>query len=310
MTDAATVQSRIHAVAFGSIAVAFGVMAFKYWAYLVTGSVALYSDALESIVNVVTAIAALFAVRVSARPADRNHQFGHHKAEYLSAVLEGSLIVVAALLIFREAYYALLTPRTLEETGLGFFLNGVATALNGAWSWFLVTRGRAWRSPALVADGKHLLSDVITSLGVLVGLVLATASGYAMLDPMMAIGVALYILWSGYQIVLSSISGLLDEAVDADIEEQIRRVIKDNGQGALEAHDIRTRHAGRATFIEFHLVVPGAMSVFDAHVICDRVEDALEAELPGADVVIHVEPDDKRKPQTTGAVELDEGETR
>ncbi len=304
MTETAGLHTRIHRVAIGSIAVAFGVMGFKYFAYLVTGSVALYSDALESIVNVVTAAAALLAVRVSALPADSNHQFGHHKAEYLSAVLEGSLIVVAALLIFREAYFALLEPRTLEDTGLGFLLNAIATALNGAWSCFSCDARPAWRSPALVADGKHLLSDVITSAGVLAGLMLAALTGYSILDPLMAIGVALYILWSGYQIVMASISGLLDEAVDAGIEEQIRRVIKDNGQGALEAHDIRTRHAGRATFIEFHLVVPGQMSVFDAHVICDRVEDALEAELPGADVVIHVEPDYKRKPQTQGAVEL------
>ena len=306
MTEAAAVHRRIHTVAFGSIGVAFGVMAFKYWAYLVTGSVALYSDALESIVNVVTAVAALVAVKVSSRPADRNHQFGHHKAEYLSAVLEGALIVVAALLIFREAYFAILSPRVLDDTAAGFALNAVATGLNGAWSWFLVTRGRAWQSPALVADGKHLLSDVITSVGVLVGLVLAAMTGYAFLDPLMAIGVALYILWSGYQIVVSSMSGLLDEAVDAGIEERIRGIIQGNGKGALEAHDIRTRHAGRATFIEFHLVVPGKMTVHDAHIICDRVEDALELELPGADVLIHVEPEYKRKPQTTGAIELRE----
>lgn len=294
----------LHMIAAGSILVALAVMGLKYWAYLVTGSVALYSDALESIVNLVAAVAALAAIHVSTRPADRNHPFGHHKAEYLSAVLEGVLIVVAALLIFREAYDAIVSPRTLSGFGHGMALSAVATVFNGAWSAFLIRRGRKLRSPALVADGWHLLTDVLTSVGVLTGLVLAAVTGIDILDPLLAVAVAIYILWSGSKIAMSSLSGLMDEAADSDIQARIRVAIERSGGGAIEAHDVRTRQAGRVTFIEFHLVVPGAMSVLEAHAICDRLEAALEADIEGSEVVIHVEPEHKAKERSKGTIPL------
>jgi cation diffusion facilitator family transporter len=294
----------LHLIAMGSIAVALVVMGLKYAAYVLTGSVALYSDALESIVNLVTAIAALVAINVSTRPADKNHPFGHHKAEYLSAVLEGALIVVAALLIFKEAYSALVAPRAIEDFGTGAAVSGLATLINGGWSAYLIRRGRALRSPALVADGWHLLSDVLTSVGVIGGLLLAGATGLHVLDPLIAIAVAAYILWSGSRIAMASMSGLLDEAADADIQMRIREAIRRSGDGALQAHDVRTRQAGRAIFIEFHLVVPGSMTVDAAHEICDRLEAALEAEIEGSEVVIHVEPDHKAKARSSGAIPL------
>lgn len=290
-------------VAAGSIAIACIVMAIKYLAYVLTGSVALYSDALESIVNVLTAIAAFMAIRISLRPPDSEHPFGHHKAEYLSAVIEGALIIVAAMLIMREAYDAVIRPRTLTEPVLGLAVNGLATLINAAWATFLITRGRGWGSMALVADGRHIMADVVTSLGVLAGLALATITGFTLLDPLMACLVALHILWSGYQLAYESMSGLLDERAAPEIETRIHNAIAANGQGALQAHDIRTRHAGRMTFIEFHLVVPGEMTVQAAHEICDRLEDAIEAELQNADVVIHVEPLEKAK--AVGALALD-----
>lgn len=288
---------RLNRIAAISIAVAIAVMAIKYLAYLRTGSVALYSDALESIVNVITAIVALIAVRVGAQPADRNHQFGHHKAEYISAVLEGALIIVAAILILTAAAEALLRPRQLTQPLEGIAINAVATALNGGWSWFLISRGRAWRSPALAADGWHLFSDVATSLGVLAGLLLAAATGLAMLDPLLAAAVALHILWIGWRLMRGSASGLMDEAVTAEVAAEINRVIAGNAIGALQIHDLRTRIAGRATFIEFHLVVPGGMTVAMSHEICDRLEAALEKAIDGADVLIHVEPDSEAKPR-------------
>jgi cation diffusion facilitator family transporter len=292
----------ISRVAFLSITVALSVMALKYVAYLLTGSVALYSDALESIVNLMTAIAALAAVRVSAQPPDKRHPFGHHKAEYFSAVLEGVLIVIAAILIIREAWDAVLHPRSLTQAYEGMTVNGLATAINGAWSWYLISRGKLWRSPALVADGWHLFTDVATSVGVLAGLILAEVTGWTILDPLLAVAVALNILWAGYKIVEDSVGGLMDESVSGEIQDKIHAAIKSNGGGATQAHDIRTRHAGAATFIEFHLVVPGSMSVHEAHEICDRIEEALEAEIAGADVSIHVEPDHKAK--TKGVVDL------
>jgi cation diffusion facilitator family transporter len=293
---------QISLAAAAGIVIALVVMGIKYIAYWITGSVALYSDALESIVNVVTAVAALVAIQVSSRPADSDHPFGHHKAEYFAAVLEGALIIVAALLILNQAFAAFQHPPAVTHPIGGMVINAIATLINAVWSKFLITKGRAWRSPALVADGWHVLTDVWTSLGVLLGLALAWLTGWLWLDPVLATLVAIHILWTGYRLTMGSLSGLLDEAVSPDIQAQIHAAIKSNGDGAHQVHDIRTRHAGRATFIEFHLVVPGDMSVRESHAICDRLEDALESTIPGSDITIHVEPDHKAK--ASGAVEI------
>ena len=290
-----TTADKLKLAAIASIAVAVVVLALKYLAYWVTGSVALYSDALESIVNLITALVALYAIHVSAQPADRRHQFGHHKAEYFSAVLEGVLIVVAALLIFHEAYDAFLRPRTLSEPAQGLAINAVATVLNAGWSYFLLTWGRSQRSPALVGDGWHLLTDVATSVGVIIGLLLAMLTGWQLLDPALAALVAANILWAGWRLVRESVSGLMDEAVTSEVAQHIRQVISDNAQGAIEAHDVKTRTAGRVTFIEFHLVVPGSMTVAASHLICNRIEEALTKDVHGAQVLIHVEPEEEAK---------------
>jgi cation diffusion facilitator family transporter len=286
---------KLRLAAIASIAVAGIVLGLKYLAYWVTGSVALYSDALESIVNLITALVALYAIHVSAQPADRRHQFGHHKAEYFSAVIEGVLIVVAALLIFHEAYDAFLRPRALSEPMRGLVINGVATAINAGWCYFLLTWGRRQRSPALVGDGWHLLTDVATSVGVIAGLLLASLTGWQSLDPALAALVGANILWAGWRLVRESVSGLMDEAVTVEAAGHIRQVISDNAQGAIEAHDVKTRAAGRVTFIEFHLVVPGSMTVAASHQICDRIEQALQASVHGAQVLIHVEPEEEAK---------------
>lgn len=284
---------RLKLVALVSIAVAAVVTGLKFLAYWSTGSAALYSDALESIVNVTTAVIALYTIHVALQPADRRHQFGHHKAEYISAVVVGVLIVVAALLILHEAYDAYLRPRVLGDLRTGIGLNALATIINGAWCAFLIRWGRAQRSPALVADGWHLFTDVATSVGVLAGLGLATITGWQVLDPALAAVVALNILWAGWRLMRESVSGLMDEAVTAEVARRIREVIAANSEGAIEAHDVLTRIAGRMTFIEFHLVVPGTMTVAASHAICDRLEEALSDAVPGARVLIHVEPDEE-----------------
>ncbi|KAB2941797.1 MAG: cation diffusion facilitator family transporter [Hyphomicrobium sp.] len=295
-------RNRHQLVAAVSIAVAVAVMGIKYVAFLMTGSVALFSDAMESIVNVLTAVAALIAIRIGAQPPDRGHPFGHHKAEYFAAVLEGALIIVAAMLIFHEAYQAFTEPRALTQPVAGLAVNGLATAINAAWAWVLISRGRAWSSPALEGDGHHLFTDVVTSVGVLIGLVLATLTGWNILDPLLAGAVAINILRIGYNLAVESMSMLMDQAASPEIEARIKDAIRANGEGALQAHDIRTRTAGPQTFIEFHLVVPGEMTVKSAHDICDRLEEAIEKELENTDVVIHVEPEHKAKRK--GAVEL------
>lgn len=282
-------------IAAGSILVSLVVLGLKVIAWQMTGSVALMSDALESLVNLATAVAALVAVRVAARPADANHPYGHHKAEFFSAILEGVLIILAALLILREAWGAWQAPRVLDAPLSGLAVNLLAGVLNAVWCWVLLRRGRALRSPALVADGKHLLSDVVSSAGVLAGVLLAMVTGWAELDPALAALVALNILWSGWKVITASVSGLMDEALPDDIMARVREAISLQGEGAVEAHDLRTRAAGQATFIEFHLVVPGDLTVRDAHDMCDRIEAALKAQVPGAVVTIHVEPEHKAK---------------
>ena len=282
-------------IATATIGVGLVVLAIKYYAYYVTGSVALYSDALESIVNVVAGIIALWAVSVSFAPADSDHHFGHTKAEYFSAVVEGALIIVAALLILREAWDAYQTPRALEAPMLGIAINSVATVINLLWAQFLIRAGRARRSPALAADGRHIMADVVTSVGVLAGLAIASASGWHVLDPIMAALVAVNILREGWHVVTASLSGLMDQAMEPADEEQVRSLISVHGEGALEVHDLKTRIAGRALFIEFHMVVPEAMTVGDAHEICDRIEDALQDAFDNAQVQIHVEPEGEIK---------------
>lgn len=283
-------------LALCSIVVGFLVLGLKTLAYWMTGSVALLSDALESIVNVATAFAALIAIRVAAKPADDNHPYGHHKAEFFSAVLEGVMIIVAALLILNEAYHAFMSPTALTAPLNGVLVNLGATVVNGAWAWVLVTYGRRNKSPALVADGRHLFTDVLTSVGVALGIGLALVTGWAILDPVIAALVAVHILWSGSKIVKESLSGLMDEAVSDKTLHRIRAVIAQQSDGAMEVHDLRTRHAGAAIFIDFHLVVPGETTVFHAHEICDRIEDALTDAFSDAHVAIHVEPEHMLKP--------------
>lgn len=287
-------MTRAVQLAFGSLVVGCLVLATKFDAWLVTGSVALYSDALESIINVAAA-AAIVALRVSALPPDANHPYGHYKAEYFSAVLEGVLVLVAALSILREAYQGFLNPTPVNAPFLGLAINGVATVMNAAWSSVLLRFGRRWRSPALVADGKHLLTDVATSVGVLVGFALVPLTGWTWLDPALAAVVAVNILWTGWGLVRESVGGLMDEAPDPEALGRVRALISRSAEGAIEAHDLRVRHAGRVTFVEFHLVVPRDMPVGEAHDVCDRVEHALRDGIGESLITIHVEPPHKAK---------------
>lgn len=282
-------------IAFGSVAVGVIVFAVKYLAYYVTGSIALYSDALESIINILTSIAALIAISVSSQPPDARHPFGHEKAEYFSAVLEGVFIVVAAGAILREAWTGFLDPQPIDAPALGLAINAGASVLNAVWGYVLVRVGRSHRSPALVADGKHVLTDVWTSVGVVVGVAAAAVTGWMQLDAIVAAVVAFNILWTGWGLMRESVGGLMDEALPDGELASVRSVISAHAGGAMEAHDVRTRRAGRTTFIEFHLVVDGTMTVADSHAICDRLESAIREEIPDARVTIHVEPGDKAK---------------
>lgn len=282
-------------IALGSLAVAVAVLALKGFAAYATGSVALFSDALESIVNLVTAVVALVAVRLAARPADAALPYGYHKAEYFSAVVIGVFIAVAALVIFYRAYLDFVSPSGFRADPVALAVSAIATLINAAWAGMLIQAGRKSKSPALAADGRHLLTDVFSTIGVLAGVLIAAATGWVQLDAILAALVGVTILWSGWQLIRQSVIGLMDVAVEPRTMAKIRDVISSNAEGAIEAHDIRTRQAGRMMFIEFHLVVPGSMSVDEAHTICDRIEARLRAAVEQAQITIHVEPEDKAK---------------
>lgn len=284
----------VRRLALWGIPMSLGVMGLKMVAWWVTGSVALLSDGLESTVNVVAAFIAFFVIRYAQKPADHDHPFGHHKAEYFSAVTEGALIVVAALLIVNEAIGHLSDPRMLDAPALGLAINFVAGIINAVWAQLLIKTGRKYRSAALTADGQHIMSDVVTSVGVLAGLLLALATGYAIFDPVLAILVAINILYQGWKVIWHSIGGLMDQAVEPGEEEAIKQAIATHAAGSIGVHDLKTRRAGTVTFVDFHLVVPAALSVRQAHDICDRLEDAIRAAHPGSSIAIHVEPEGEK----------------
>jgi cation diffusion facilitator family transporter len=294
-------------LAFGSIAVSLIVLLIKGIAYQVTGSVALFSDALESIINVVSSLTALMAVGFAAQPPDAQHPYGHGKAEYLSAVIIGAMIVLAGVAILREAYEGIIAPKPIDAPLLGLGISSIATVMNAAWSAVLIRLGRRERSAALVSDGKHLFADVVTSSGVVIGVGLVVATGILVLDSIIAALVAFHVLWSGWDVIRENSGGLLDEAAPEDEIQRIKEIIAANSEEAIEAHAVRTRLAGKTTFVDFHLVVPGAMTVSRSHAICDRLETALKDALGEAIVTVHVEPDEKAEhcprtsPDQTGA---------
>jgi cation diffusion facilitator family transporter len=284
-------------VAIATLVISLIVLALKAAAYWLTGSVALYSDALETTINVAAAAAALFAIWYSGRPADKNHPYGHYKVEYFSAIVEGGMVVATAVLIATIAWHGWQHPKHPKTPYLGIALNASAGVINLVWALALLRFGRAWKSPALVAGGKHIMTDVWTTIGVLIGVALVPITGFLRLDSLVAAFVAVNILWAGYGVLRESVGGLMDEVIDPDLIRTIRQAISTHADGAIEAHDIRSRTAGPMTFVEFHLVVPAQMAVEDAHTICDRIEEAIRQEIGKAVINIHVEPEGKAKHQ-------------
>ncbi|MCU7724886.1 cation diffusion facilitator family transporter [Actinoplanes sp. KI2] len=273
-----------------SIGTAIVTIALKLVAYLLTGSVGLLSDAAESVVNLVAAIIALIALIVAARPADANHHYGHGKAEYFSAGAEGLMIFVAAAVILVSAVQRFITPVPLERIGIGLVISSGATALNGAVGMLLIRVGRRRRSATLTADGKHLITDVWTSAGVLVGVLLVGVTGWERLDPLVAALVGLNILVAGGRMVAQSARALLDEALD---EADLRKVITvlDRFRGTeVDFHGLQTRQSGQHRFVSVHVLVPGEWTVRRGHDLVEEVEEQIRAALPDSTVFTHMEP--------------------
>ena len=273
-----------------SIAAALVTIALKTGAWWITGSVGLLSDAAESVVNLVAAVIALVALTVAARPPDAGHQFGHGKAEYFSAAVEGLMIFVAAALILVAAVQRLIEPKELESLGVGLVISLVATAVNGAVGLLLIRVGREHRSATLTADGKHLMTDVWTSAGVLVGVMLVAITGWLALDSIVAIAVALNILWTGSRLVQSSVSALLDGALSPEDQAVVVAVLDRHRSGDVDFHGLQTRESGRHRFVSVHVLVPGAWTVQQAHDVVELVEGDIETALEGVEVTTHVEP--------------------
>jgi len=277
-----------------SIAAAVVTIGMKTVAYLLTGCFGLLSDALESVVNLVAAVLALIAIAAAAKPADERHHFGHGKAEYLSAGAEGVMILVAAGLIVYAAVDRLLNPQPLEDLGIGLAITVGATVVNGAVGVIILRQGRRHRSMALVADGKHLLTDVYTSVGVIVGIALVAVTGWLPLDSLVALAVGANILWTGFILVRNAGRGLLDHALPREETARVLAVLRDfvsrYPAGELEFHGLQTRESGRDQFVSVHVLVPGSWSVSRAHDLVEEVEAAITAELPHAQVHTHLEP--------------------
>lgn len=278
-----------------SIAAAVATIGLKFTAYLLTGSVGLLSDAAESVVNLIAAVVALYALTVAMRPADDTHHFGHSKAEYFSAVVEGAMIFVAAAVILWTSIQRFLNPQPLENVGVGLAVSVVASVINGLVAWVLIRVGREQRSITLEADGKHLLTDVWTSVGVLVGVLLVAVTGWDRLDPVIAFLVGLNIIRIGIHLMRESVNGLMDKAPEPEVMETIEEFLAARTTDTVHFHAVRAREAGHRVFVSMHVLVPGVWTVAHGHDLCEEVERGLEDKLEHAEVVTHLEPvDDPR----------------
>ncbi|MBY0228884.1 MAG: cation diffusion facilitator family transporter [Gemmataceae bacterium] len=273
-----------------SILAAVATLALKGAAWALTGSVGLLSDALESFINLAAAVVAWLAVRYSARPADASHTYGHEKIEFFSSGLEGGLILAAAVGIGWMALDRLLHPRELPPLGLGLALSCIAAAINGLVAWVLLRAGKKHRSIVLEADGHHLLTDVWTSVGVVGGLAVAALTGRHWLDPVVALAVAALIVWTGLGLMRRSFDGLMDASLPAEDVDKLREAVRGCLSPGMDFHALRTRQAGSRRFADFHLLVPGEMTVASAHEVIDRIEAAVALALPGVELTVHPEP--------------------
>ena len=273
-----------------SLATSVVTIVLKLGAWWLTGSVGLLSDAIEGLVNVVAAIVALSVLMYSSHAPDREHNFGHEKAEYFSSGIEGALIFVAASAIVWTAVPRLLEPQALERAGLGLALAFVAGLANAACAWTMLRAARRHRSITLEADARHLLADVWTTAGVLVGVLLVELTGYARLDPIVALEVAIQILWTGWHLMIRSFEGLMDRAIPEEDLRVIREVLETSRKEGGDFHALRTRVAGAKSFANVHVLVPGSMSVQAGHDLVERLEAEIRERLPHVDLLTHLEP--------------------
>lgn len=286
-----------------SLATSIVVIVLKFAAYKLTGSVGLLSDAVESVVNIVAALIALGVLTYAAAKPDREHNFGHEKAEYFSSGIEGALIFVAAGGIIWTAVPRIMDPEPLDQVWLGLFLSFLASIANAACAWIMLRAARAHRSITLEADARHLMTDVWTTVGVFVGVVLVQTTGWLRLDPIIALAVALQIVRTGAHLMARSFDGLMDRAVPDSDRAVIVAVLDTLRHEGGDYHALRTRISGAKSFVDVHVLLPGNMSVQAGHDLCERLEKEIQSKLPHVEVLTHLEPledprswDDPEKP--------------
>lgn len=274
-----------------SVAAAVLTIALKMLAWWLTGSVGLLSDALESVVNLAAALLALWMLRLSAMPPDEAHPFGRSKAEYFSSGAEGALIIVAAASIVWAALPRLIVPQAISLPVTGIVLSAAASGVNLGAAVVLLRAGRHYHSIALEADARHLLTDVWTSAGVIIGIILVALTGWLRLDPLIALAVAANILWTGAKLMRRSVAGLLDPAIPEEERAEVTRIFTEyTRRYGVSFHALRTRHAGARRFISFHLLVPDAWTVERAHQLSEEIESRIRSLVPNASTFVHIEP--------------------
>lgn len=288
-------SSHLQLVTIATIILGCIVFLLKYYGYMQTKSIALFSDAMESIINIVVSIITLLAIRISILPADENHQFGHNKAEYFSTIIEGILIIIASLAILKKIWMNFETHHTDIEFNSGLIYNLAAGIIQGIIGIITYSQSKRYNSIAIRADAIHLLSDFVVTLGIIIGLIIAHYSHFTSIDPILAILISINIGWHGYKIMQESISGLMDRGADIATYKQIQEIISINALGAIEAHDLKTRVSGYLLFIEFHLIVESNMTVQTSHDICNKIEDSIKKAFPNSRITIHVEPQEEAK---------------
>lgn len=285
-------MDRVALTKFGwlSIGAAVVTIVLKASAYYITGSVGLLSDALESVVNLAAALMALAMLAVAARPPDEMHAYGYSKAEYFSSGFEGALILLAAASILWTALPRLIAPRPLEQVGIGLAVSAVAASVNYAVARLLLNAADKYRSITLEADARHLLTDVWTSAGVVVGVAVVSLTGLHRVDPIIAIVVAVNILWTGVKLLQRSVLGLLDTTLPVREQRLIKQILSGYERDGIHYHALRTRYAGSRSFISFHVLVPGDWTVQRGHDLLEEVERKIRTAIPGAAVFTHLEP--------------------
>jgi cation diffusion facilitator family transporter len=290
-------MTAVRRMAVLSIATSITTLALKFGAYFLTGSVSLWSDAVEALVNLAAGLVALGALTLAEQPADDRHAYGHDKAEYFSSGVEGALILFAAIAIIWSAVQRIVSPQPLEQLGVGMLVAALAAGANFAAARVMLKVARQHDSITIEADAKHLMTDVWTTAGILVGLaVVVWMPQWSILDPVMAIAVAVHILFTGFDLLRRSADGLMDVALPENDVARVEALIRAELPPAASYHALRTRKAGARRFLELHLLVPGELSVADSHALCDRIEASLHAHFARAHVTIHVEPNETSAP--------------